>query len=176
MGSIIDSLRFSDRLLKHPTMSKLVEFTAPMEAVAGYPNNGAVVFPFDLKETFGKKSVKVKITYDGVDYRGLLKSMGGDCVYCLIRKDIRQQIGKNPGDLVHVIVQEDTEERVVTVPPDFQLVMDEIPTVKTIFENFSYTCKKEYVNWITEAKRPETRQNRIQKSVEMILAGKKEPR
>ncbi len=157
-------------------MSNLIEFTGVMDAVEGYPKNGSVVFPFDLKETFGKKSVKVKITYDGIEYRGLLKSMGGDCVWCLIRKDIRAQIGKQPGDLVHVTVQEDTEERVVAVPADFQQVMEENPAMKTIFAGFAYTCKKEYINWIEEAKRPETRQNRIVKSVGMILAGKKEPR
>lgn len=157
-------------------MSKIIEFEGVMEAVDGYPNNGVVVFPYDLKETFGKKSVKAKMTFDGIEYRGLLKSMGGDCVWCLIRKDIRQQLGKNIGDTIHVTVQEDTEERVVVVPPDFQQVMEENPAMKPIFERFSYTCKKEYVNWIVEAKRTETRQNRLQKSVEMILAGKKGPR
>ena len=140
------------------------------------PNSGAVVFPFDLKETFGKKSVKVKLTYDGIEYRGLLKSMGGDCVWCLIRKDIRERLGKQPGDLIRVTVQEDTEERVVTVPTDFQQVMEGNPEVKAIFDGFSYTCKKEYVSWIESAKRPETRSNRIQKSIAMILSGKKEPR
>ena len=35
-----------------------------------------------------------------------------DCVWCLIRKDIREKIGKKPGDLIHVTVQEDTEEPV----------------------------------------------------------------
>ena len=157
-------------------MSKIIEFTGVMEALEGYPNNGSVVFPFDLKETFGKKSVKAKFTFDGIEYRGLLKSMGGDCVWCLIRKDIREKLGKQPGDLVHVTVQEDTEERVVVVPPDFQQVMEENPAMKPIFEGFSYTCRKEYVNWINEAKRPETRQNRLAKSVEIILSGKKEPR
>ena len=157
-------------------MPKVVEFTGIMEAVEGLPNNGIVVFPFDLKETFGKKSVKAKFTYDGIEYRGLLKSMGGDCVFCLIRKDIREQLGKNPGDSVHVTVQEDTEERIVAVPADFQQVMDENPSVRANFEAFSYTCKKEYVNWIEEAKRPETRANRLAKSIEMIGAGKKGPR
>lgn len=156
-------------------MSKVIEFYGVMEAVEGLPNNGIIVFPYDLKETFGKKSVKVKITYDGIEYRGLLKSMGGDCVFCLIRKDIRERLGKNPGDIVHVKVQEDTEERVVEVPADFQQVIDENPTVKAIFEAFSYTCKKAYVNWIEEAKRPETRANRLVKSIELIAAGKKEP-
>lgn len=157
-------------------MSKIVEFTAPIEAVKGYPNNGIVVFPYDLKETFGKKSVKVKITYDGIEYRGLLKSMGGDCVWCLIRKDIKEKLGKEIGDLVKVTVQEDTEERVIEVPADFQEALDGHPVAKETFEKFSYTCKKEYVQWVEEAKRPETRINRIVKSVEMISAGKKEPR
>lgn len=157
-------------------MSKIIEFTGVMEAVEGLPNNGVIRLPFDLMETFGKKSVKAKITYDGIEYRGLLKSMGGDCVYCLIRKDIREQLGKWPGDTVKVTVQEDMEERVVFVPPDFQQIMDGNPSMKAIFDAFSFTCKKEYVTWITEAKRPETRQNRLNKAVEMILAGKKGPR
>lgn len=157
-------------------MSKVIEFTGVMEAVEGLPKNGIIVFPFDLKETFGKKSVKAKITYDGIEYRGLLKSMGGGCVFCLIRKDIREQLGKNPGDTVHVTVQEDTEERIVTVPADFQQVMDEKPSVKAIFEALSYTCKKEYINWIVEAKRTDTRANRLVKSLEMIAAGIKSPR
>lgn len=157
-------------------MSKLIEYTGEMIAVDGYPNSSAVVFPFDLKETFGKKSVKVKITYDGIEYRGLLKSMGGDCVWCLIRKDIREQLGKQIGDEIHVTVQEDTEERVVTVPEDFQQLLEAHPAMKSNFERFSYTCKKEYVNWIESAKRPETRLNRLQKSIEMITAGKKEPK
>lgn len=157
-------------------MSKIIEFTAPIEGLDGLPNNGAIIFPYDLKETFGKKSVKVKITYDGIEYRGLLKSMGGDCVWCLIRKDIKEKLGKEIGDLVKVTVQEDTEERIVEVPADFQEAMDAHPTMKENFEKFSYTCKKEYVKWVEEAKRPETRLTRIQKSIEMISAGKKEPR
>jgi hypothetical protein len=157
-------------------MSKIIEFTAPIKPVEGLPNNGIIEFPYDLKETFGKKSVKVKITYDGIEYRGLLKSMGGDCVWCLIRKDIKEKLGKEVGDLVQVTVQEDTEERVVEVPADFQQVLDAHPLMKENFENFSFTCKKEYVQWIQEAKRPETRLSRIQKSITMISAGKKQAR
>lgn len=157
-------------------MSKLIEFTGEMVAIDGYPNNGAVVFPFDLKETFGKKAVKVKITFDGIEYRGLLKNMGGDCVWCHLRKDIREQLGKQLGDQIRVTVQEDTEERVIVLPPDFQQLLEEHPAMKSNFERFSYTCKKEYVNWIESAKRPETRQNRLQKSIELITAGKKEPK
>jgi uncharacterized protein YdeI (YjbR/CyaY-like superfamily) len=37
----------------------------------------------------------------------------------------------------------------------------------------SYTHQKEYIRWINEAKKPETRENRKVKMIEMILEGKK---
>ena len=139
------------------------------------PNSGAVEFPFDLQECFGKKSVKAKFTYDGVPYRGLLKNMGGDCAFCLIRKEIRQQIGKNPGDLVAVTVQEDTEERIVIVPEDFEIMMEDQPEIKAFFDQLSYTCRKEYVEWIESAVRLETRLNRILKAMDLLTQKRKSP-
>lgn len=44
---------------------------------------------------------------------------------------------------------------------------------KEIFEAYSYTHRKEYVEWITGAKRQETRENRIKKAVEKIAEGRK---
>jgi hypothetical protein len=156
-------------------MSTSIEFDVPMEAVEGYPQNGMIAFPYDLKATFGKKSVKVKMTFDGVPYRGLLKSMGGDCIACLIRKDIRQKIGKNPGDIVHVTIEEDARERVVEVPGDLQRLLDAHPAQKTFFDNLSFTGKKEYTTWITYAKRNETRAARLEKALELLKAGKRKP-
>ncbi len=124
-------------------MKTKIEFEGVMEEVTQAPQSGAVLFPYDMLESFGKKIVKVKITYDGIPYRGLLKSMGGDKVYCLILKDIRQRMGKNPGDIVSVTVQEDTEERRVTVPLDFGALMNNEPKLLEFFNSLSYTNRKE---------------------------------
>ena len=43
------------------------------------------------------------------------------------------------------------------------------------FDRLSYTHKKEYVRWITEARREETRAARLAKSVEMLRVGVKTP-
>ena len=40
------------------------------------------------------------------------------------------------------------------------------------FENFSYSHKKEYVDWITEAKRDETRAARIKTMIQWLAEGK----
>jgi uncharacterized protein YdeI (YjbR/CyaY-like superfamily) len=45
--------------------------------------------------------------------------------------------------------------------------------VKGIFETFACTHKKEYVQWIEEAKKQETRDNRVKKAIEMIAEGRK---
>src|SRR5438034_768187 len=42
----------------------------------------------------------------------------------------------------------------------------------TAFENFSYSHKKEYLEWITEAKRDETRQQRLKTAIEWLAKGK----
>lgn len=69
-----------------------------------------IIFPFDIREEFGKGRVKVRATFDGVDYQGSIVNMGvknedGSVCYILgIRKDIRKKIEKNIGDTVSVRV------------------------------------------------------------------------
>lgn len=91
----------------------------------------------------------------------------------VVKKEIRQAIGKTAGDTVKVVMEIDTEPRIVDVPEDFQKALDNNPTVKGIFDKFSYTHKKEYVEWIEGAKRQVTRENRIKKAVEQIDGSKK---
>jgi len=74
-------------------------------------SGGAYVpFPYDIRAEFGKGRIKVHATFDGIPYEGSVVNMGvknADCSICYIigvLKDIRKQIGKQPGDMVHVTV------------------------------------------------------------------------
>jgi len=87
-------------------------------------------------------------------------------------KAIRDAIGKDVGDTVHVTVERDTEERTVTVPVDLAAALRKDPTADAAFEKLSYTHRREFVQWIEEARRPETRERRIGKTVEMVKEGK----
>ena len=85
--------------------SKKYEFTAIIQKVEGI--NGAYVeFPYDVKKEFQKGRVKVTATFDGVVYNGSLVRMGTPGHIIGIRKDIRQQIHKQPGDTVKVTIIE----------------------------------------------------------------------
>lgn len=69
--------------------------------------DGAYVeFPFDARAEFGRGRVPVHATFDGVPYSGSLVRMGTPGHILGLRKDIRAQIGKQPGDTVHVILWE----------------------------------------------------------------------
>ena len=90
-------------------MKELYEFEAEIKKVPDI--NGAYIeIPFDVKETFGRVSVKVHATFDGETYDGSLVRMKTPCHILGIRKDIREKIGKQPGDTVHVTLKKRENE------------------------------------------------------------------
>jgi Bacteriocin-protection, YdeI or OmpD-Associated/Domain of unknown function (DUF1905) len=122
--------------------------------------------PFNVFETFGKKRLKIKAIIDAIEYRGLLTPMGGK-YGVFMNKDIREKVGKTYGDTVHISIEEDTEVRVVDVPEDLLQAMIE-NEVKPFFDSLAFTHQKEYTQWILDAKKEETRQNRLIKAIEMM--------
>jgi uncharacterized protein YdeI (YjbR/CyaY-like superfamily) len=57
-------------------------------------------------------------------------------------------------------------------PPEFAAALKKNKKASAVFEAFSPSCKREYVEWIAEAKREETRDKRIAQAVEWIAEGK----
>ncbi len=147
-------------------MTEKQTFTAVIQNAGG---GGAFVeVPFDVEAAFGSKRPKVKALIEGVPYRGTLTRMGTECHILGIRKEIREQIGKTFGDEVTVTVEPDTEPRVVDVPADLLKELKKDKAAKAFFGKLSYTHQKEYVTWIAEAKKEETRRNRIAKTIETL--------
>jgi uncharacterized protein YdeI (YjbR/CyaY-like superfamily) len=68
----------------------------------------------------------------------------------------------------------DESERTVEMPPEFAKLLKK-ERLLLVFEKLSYTHRKEYCRWITEAKKEVTRQTRIAKAVEMLRASVKTP-
>ncbi len=67
----------------------------------------------------------------------------------------------------------DAEERVATVPAELKRAFKSDKESKSAFEKLSYTHQKEYVTWINEAKKAETHQSRIVKTIEMLMKRRK---
>ncbi len=142
-------------------------FEATIDAARG--GGALVAVPAGVVEALGGGGrIPVRATFDGVPYRGSIVSMGGQ--QCLgLLTSIRDQLGKAPGDRVVVTLERDDVERTVTVPEDLAAALTEAGAAD-VFGRLSYSHQREYVTWISEAKRHETRQRRIAQTVERIAA------
>jgi uncharacterized protein YdeI (YjbR/CyaY-like superfamily) len=57
-------------------------------------------------------------------------------------------------------------------PAEFTAALKKSKAASTEFAAFSPSCKRDYVEWIAEAKRLETRERRIKQAIEWIAEGK----
>jgi hypothetical protein len=148
---------------------KKYKFKAKIEAGDG--GGAHVLFPYDTQKEFATKGkVSVKATFDGVPYTGSLIKYGHQLHMLGILKAIREQIGKKPGDTIEVVLWKDDEVRTVEVPAEFKNLMKK-EGLLPVFEKLSYTHRKEYCRWITEAKKKETHERRLHKAIEMLKNG-----
>lgn len=135
-----------------------------------------ISIPFNVEEAYGTRGqVKVKVLFDKHPYRGVIANMGTGCHILGVRKDIREAIGKQVGDSVLVELERDTEERIVDVPDDLKTLLAKNKAAQNFFDSLSFTNKKEYAQWISSAKKEETRTKRLSLTLEKLLAGLKNP-
>lgn len=128
--------------------------------------------PFDVKEIFGSKRVKVKATFDGIAYRGSVVHMGG-CYMLGLTQEIRNKVGKGFGDEVFVTLEKDDDARVVEIPEDLASAMNRNESTISTFKSLPFTAQKEYVTWVTSARREATRAERVIKAVALLSEGKR---
>jgi hypothetical protein len=69
----------------------------------------------------------------------------------------------------------DRNNRVIAAPQDLQQLLNKSSKATSFFDSLSFTNKREYVGWVIEAKRPETRSQRLEQVIEKLLARKKNP-
>jgi hypothetical protein len=149
------------------------KFSARIEKGDG--GGAYVFFPFDVEKEFGTKGrVPVKASFDGVPFTGFLIKYGAPQHMLGVLKAIRGQIVKDVGETVEVVVWKDEEERTVEIPTEFERLLKK-EGLRSVFEKLSYSHRKEYCRWITEAKKQETRLRRVEKAAEMLKKGARTP-
>lgn len=149
------------------TLLTMEQFEAAIQS-SGTGRGGALVpVPPEVIEALGGGGrIPVLATFDGIAYKGSIVSMGsGPCIGIL--KSIREEIGKQPGDTVAVTLVRDSGERTVDVPDDLAAALAEAGA-REAFDKLSYSHRREHVNAVTEAKKPETRERRIANAVAMV--------
>jgi antitoxin component of MazEF toxin-antitoxin module len=116
----------------------------------------------------GRSRIPVTATFDGVPYRGSIVRMGGGAVLG-VQKAIMAEAGVSVGDTLTVVVRNDDAPREVEVPVDLAEALRGNDEARAVFEGLSYSHRREYVGSITEAKRPETRARRVERTIQAML-------
>ena len=127
--------------------------------------------PDDVVEALGAgKRPPVVVTVAGHSYRTTVAPMGG-AFWVPLAAEHREAAGVQAGQEVDVRVELDTAPRETPLPDDLAAALDD--GARAFFDGLAPSHRKEWVRWIEDAKKPETRAARIEKTAEALKAGRK---
>ena len=157
-----------------PKPAKTWKFQATIQSARG--GGAYILFPYDTQQEFATKAkISIQARIAGIPYRGSLMPYGMPQHMMPILKAIRQQSGKDIGDTIEVELWPDNHPRTLEIPAHFQALLGE-HELHPFFDSLSYTHRKEYLRWITEAKTEETNSKRVAKAIELLKQRVKTPR
>ena len=127
--------------------------------------------PDDVVVSLGAgKRPPVVVTVGGHSYRTTVAPMGG-AFWVPLAAEHRQAAGVGAGQEVDVRIELDTAPRDTALPEDLAAALDE--GARAHFHALAPSHRKEWVRWVEEAKKPETRAARIEKTVTALREGRK---
>ena len=140
-----------------------MKFRATVE-LGGKTATGIEV-PEDVVAAVGSsRRPPVTVTIGGHSYRTTVARMGGRFLVPLSAEN-RTAAGV-------AVIEPDTAPREVDVPADLAEALARDDAARATFDGLSFTHRKEWVRWVGEAKKAETRATRLAKTVESLRAGK----
>lgn len=130
--------------------------------------------PFDTVKMFGTKGrISVVITFGKTEFRSSIFPNGEGLHHMMVNKKMQAAAGAEAGDTVTCRMRADTAERTVVVPPELRKALASDKSAKAAFDAYSWSHRKEYCDYIAEAKQAATRERRAARTVECILEKKR---
>lgn len=127
--------------------------------------------PDDVVEKLAAgKRPPVVVTIGGYSYRTTVAPMGG-AFWIPLAAEHREAAGVAAEQEVDVRIELDSEPREISLPEDLDAALDDAS--RRTYSSLAYTHQKEWVRWVEEAKKPETRAVRIEKTAAALREGKK---
>lgn len=133
----------------------------------------AIAIPFNVEKAYGARGrVPVRGTLNGFAFRSSVFPMGGGCHWLVVNSQMREGAKIKAGETISVVMERDDEPRVVTPPEDLARALKANKAALAAWDKLSYTHRKEYARAIEEAKKPETRTRRIEKTITALATPK----
>ena len=145
-------------------MAEQHRFRAELEAARA--GGHFVLIPAEIAKALGgNRQMRVVGTVNGVAYQSSTMPYGGRGLFMGVHKATCDAAGVDIGDILDVVVVPDERPRVLEIPPELEAAFRTEPELRDRFDGLSFTRRKEMALPIGEAKRPETRDARLEKAL-----------
>jgi uncharacterized protein YdeI (YjbR/CyaY-like superfamily) len=115
----------------------------------------------------------VEGTMNGCPFRATLEPDGERSHWLKVNKKLREAAGAKVGDVVTLEIMPVREEPEPRVPPDLRKALAAAPMARALWSDITPIARRDWIQWVTSAKRPETRVRRIDNACKMLAAGKR---
>ena len=142
------------------------------------PTSGEVfvALPVAVAEAMSAKHrLPVQTTIDGFPHQGNLVDIGDGQFGLPVPREIRRALHKNLGDAFAITLVLDEAERLVEQPDDLAAAFVESPLALAKFKAMTLVQQRDYVRWLTGAKKPEIRSKRLNETIYRLERGLKRP-
>ena len=130
-----------------------------------------VRIPVDVPAVWGTRGMlKVKVELNGCAFRTSLFPTKSGQHFLLVNKKMQAKAQVAAGSMVNVRLEPDTAPRTLTVSGELDRALSQDRALRRWFEKLNYSARKDITDWVSQAKRAETREHRAQQMAERLLA------
>jgi Bacteriocin-protection, YdeI or OmpD-Associated/Domain of unknown function (DUF1905) len=127
-----------------------------------------LAIPSDLLGT--RARLWLRGTLQGHPFWVAAQPMGDGNHWVTVNRQMRAEMGLAGDEEVEAVFVQADGPPALTVPEELERALEGRPDARALFEGMSHNHRKEYINWVREAKRPETRARRAADAMDRIVA------
>lgn len=133
-----------------------------------------IKFPLNVSKKLGSQAmIRVRGTVNGFAIKTSAMPTGDGAHHIMFNKQMRAGAKADVGDIVLVEVERDDAAIKVVVPPDLKKSLAASPGATRTWTSITPRAKQEWIEWITSAKKQETRPRRVARAVERLESGER---
>lgn len=141
------------------------------------PKNAAwsfLILPEKASKQLPTRSMtSVEGTLNDAPFLATLEPDGKGSHWLKVEKKLRKAAGAEAGDTVSLAIAPASKEPEPKVPPDLRKALAAAPAAKAQWASITTIARRDWIHWITSAKKAETRERRIHNACDMLASGKK---
>ncbi len=115
----------------------------------------------------------VEGTINGSSFHATLEPDGQKSHWLKVDRKLRKAAGAEPGDTVSLEITPAAEEPEPEVPADLRKALAGASKARALWSDITPVARRDWIQWIVSAKRPETRVRRVENACSMLAAGKR---